>query len=105
MSIRSFTQVNIKRPSLQKNLKKNFHLKGYNIQLIQELKANDHEIVLPLNKNSFSDEAHFEIGRSVNKQNCRIWVRALGLLNDRVYDHNPQHRSCFKIRPYAKKLE
>ena len=35
----------------------------------------------------FSDEAHFDLGRYVNKQNCRIWCTE----NPHAYIENPKH--------------
>ena len=35
----------------------------------------------------FSDEAHFDLGGYVNKQNCRIW----GTENPHVYIEKPTH--------------
>ena len=34
-----------------------------------------------------SDEAHFDLGENVNKQNCRIW----GTENPRAYIEKPTH--------------
>ena len=41
-----------------------------------ECKNGVHQIATQFNnynKNNFSDEAHFDVGGYVNKQNCRIW--------------------------------
>ena len=38
-------------------------------------------------KNNFSDEAHFDLGGYVNKQNCRIW----GTERPHVYIEKPTH--------------
>ena len=35
----------------------------------------------------FSDEAHFDLGEYVNKQNCRIW----GAENPHAYIEKPMH--------------
>ena len=61
----------------------------YKVQLIKELKPIDHPIRFRFAKWAcvrltedadfgkkkiiFSDEVHFDLGRYVNKQNCRIW--------------------------------
>ena len=39
------------------------------------------------NKNIFLDEAHFDLGGYVNKQNCRIW----GTENPHAYIETPTH--------------
>jgi len=69
-------------------LRRDLGLHPYKIQLIQELKVNDHRQrrvfadwvleQLEVNPNFakqiiFSDEAHFWMNGYVNKQNCRIW--------------------------------
>lgn len=71
-----------------KILRKDLHLLPYKIQLVQELKPDDHRLrrefadwahnqleVDPFfyRKILFSDEAHFWLNGYVNKQNCRIW--------------------------------
>ena len=38
-------------------------------------------------KSIFSDEAHFDLGRYVDKQNCRIW----GTENPNAYIEKPTH--------------
>ena len=38
-------------------------------------------------RNIFSDEAHFDLGKYVNKQNCRIW----GTENPHAYIEKPTH--------------
>ena len=50
-------------------------------------------------KNIFSDEAHFDIGGYVNKQNCHIW----GKENPHAYIEKPTHpkRVTKDFRPEA----
>ena len=43
--------------------------------------------ILAKKKNIFSDEAHFDLGGYVNKQNCRIW----GTENPHEYIEKPMH--------------
>ena len=43
--------------------------------------------ILTKKKNYFSDEAHFDLGGYVNKQNCRIW----GTKNLHAYIEKPMH--------------
>ena len=43
--------------------------------------------ILAKKKISFSDEAHFDLGGYVNKQNCRIW----GPENPHAYIEKPTH--------------
>ncbi|GFX87465.1 transposable element Tc3 transposase [Trichonephila clavipes] len=77
-------------------------LRAYKIQLVQELKPNDHQarrrfvdwaqneiaVVPDFHKRIlFSDEAHFWLNGYVNKQNCRIWSEA----NPQVYVETPLH--------------
>ena len=76
--------------TLWKILRKDLGLRAYKIQLVQELKPNDHQVrrrfvewaqneitVVPdfHKRILFSDEAeaHFWLNGYVNKQNCRIW--------------------------------
>lgn len=65
---------------LQKDL--NFHL--YKIQITQTIKVGDYPVRVAFAQNmlrnfdnfdniQFSDEAHFHLNGSVNKQNCRYW--------------------------------
>ena len=46
-------------------------------------------LLLPIleKKIIFSDEAHFDLGWYVNKQNCRIW----GIENPNAYIEKPTH--------------
>ncbi|GFT18322.1 DUF4817 domain-containing protein [Trichonephila clavipes] len=77
--------------TLWKILRKDLGLCAYKIQLVQELKPNDHQarrrfvewaqneiaVVPDFHKRIlFSDEAHFWLNGYVNKQNCRIWSEA-----------------------------
>jgi Helix-turn-helix domain (DUF4817) len=89
MSIRRRSQEVGLCPSTVWNiLRKDLCLHPYKIQLVQELKPNDHSLrrnlaewaqeqlkMDPLfyQKILFSDEAHFWLNGFVNKQNCRIW--------------------------------
>ena len=43
--------------------------------------------ILAKKKIIFSDEAHFDLGGYVNKQNCRIW----GIENPHAYIEKPTH--------------
>ena len=43
--------------------------------------------ILAKKKIRFSDEAHFDLGGYVNKQNCHIW----GTKNPHAYNENPMH--------------
>ncbi|GFX91511.1 DUF4817 domain-containing protein [Trichonephila clavipes] len=88
--------------TLWKILWKDLGLRAYKIQLVQELKQNDHQarrrfvewaqneiaVVPDFHKRIlFSDEAHFWLNGYVNKQNCRIWSEA----NPQVYVETPLH--------------
>ncbi|GFV50670.1 DUF4817 domain-containing protein [Trichonephila clavipes] len=88
--------------TLWKILRKDLGLRAYKIQLVQELKSNDHQArrrfvewaqneiaVVPYfhKRILFSDEAHFWLNGYVNKQNCRIWSEA----NPQVYVETPLH--------------
>ena len=81
-------QLNISRCSVQRILTNDLHLDAYKIQLTQELHPEDHaqrrtfsnwilehqQIECDFSKKIiFTDEAHFQLGGYVNKQNCRIW--------------------------------
>ncbi|GFX56848.1 DUF4817 domain-containing protein [Trichonephila clavipes] len=102
-SIRHRAQELDKCPSiLWKILRKDLGLRAYQIQLVQELKPNDHQerrrfvewtqneiaVVPDFHKRIlFSDEAHFWLNGYVNKQNCRIWSEAI----PQVYVETPLH--------------
>ncbi|GFV57086.1 DUF4817 domain-containing protein [Trichonephila clavipes] len=88
--------------TLWKILRKDLGLRAYKIQLVQELKPNDHQarrrfvewaqneiaVVPDFHKRIlFSDEAHFWLNGYVNKQNCRIWSGA----NPQVYGETLLH--------------
>ncbi|GFU24028.1 DUF4817 domain-containing protein [Trichonephila clavipes] len=88
--------------TLWKILWKDLGLRAYKIQLVQELKPNDHQarrrfvewaqnemaVVPDFHKRILlSDEAHFWLNGYVNKQNCRIWSEA----NPQVYVETPLH--------------
>ncbi|GFY23060.1 DUF4817 domain-containing protein [Trichonephila clavipes] len=88
--------------TLWKILRKDLDLRAYKIQLVQELKPNDHQerrgfvewaqneiaVVPDFHKRIlFSDEAHFWFNGYVNKQNCRISSKA----NPQVYVETPLH--------------
>ncbi|XP_016968744.1 uncharacterized protein LOC127012206 isoform X2 [Drosophila biarmipes] len=77
--------------TLWKILRKDLGLRAYKIQLVQELKPNDHQarrrffecaqneiVVVPdfHKRILFSDEAHFCLNGYVNKQNYRVWSEA-----------------------------
>lgn len=88
--------------TLWKILRKDLGLRAYKIQLVQDLKPNDHQVrrrfvewaqneitVVPdfHKRILFSDEAHFWLNGYVNKQNCRIWSEG----NPQVYVETPLH--------------
>ncbi|GFW35195.1 DUF4817 domain-containing protein [Trichonephila clavipes] len=88
--------------TLWKILRKDLGLRAYKIQLVQELKPNDHQVrrrfveyaqneiaVVPdfHKRILFSDEAHFWLNGYVKKQNCRI----LSETNPQVYVETPLH--------------
>ncbi|GFW66331.1 DUF4817 domain-containing protein [Trichonephila clavipes] len=62
--------------TLWKILRKDLGLRAYKIQLVQELKPNDHQA-----------RPHFWLNGYVDKQNCRIWSEA----NPKVYVETPLH--------------
>ena len=76
----------------------------YKVQFVQELKSIDHPMLFRFakwasvrltedadfgKKTIFSDEAYFDLGGHVNKQNCRIW----GTKNPHSYEYieKPTH--------------
>lgn len=95
-------QLDISRSTLHRILTKDLHMHAYKMQLLQELKPQDHgqrrEFVNWVLENQqedddfsksiiFSDEAHFQLNGYVNTQNCRIW----GEENPRVIHEKPLH--------------
>ena len=98
MSISRRSQhVGLSESTTWRILHKDLSLKAYKIQITQELKPMDHAkrraFVKWVQKQPrdfsqkiiFSDEAHFEIGGHVNKQNCRIWCEE----NPRIIHEKP----------------
>ncbi|CAH1994639.1 unnamed protein product [Acanthoscelides obtectus] len=94
--------LGISTTSLLRILHKDLNVHGYKIPLTQELRRADHfsrrtfsdwlleHRQIDANFSSkimFSDEAHFTLNRTVNKQNCRIWVNE----NPREYQEQPMH--------------
>ncbi|GFV58620.1 transposable element Tc3 transposase [Trichonephila clavipes] len=88
--------------TLWKISRKDLGLRAYKIQLVQELKPNDHQarrrfvewaqneiaVVPDFHKRIlFSDEAHFWLNGYFSKQNCCIWSEA----NPQVYVETPLH--------------
>ena len=81
-------QLNILKTSLSRILHKDLGMTPYKVQLVQEMKPIDHPMRFRFAKWAcdrltedtdvgkkkiiFSDEAHFDLGGYVNKQNCRI---------------------------------
>ena len=96
-------QLNISKTSLRQILHKDLGMTPYKVQLVHELKPIDHPMRFRFakwpcdrliedpdfgkKKNIFSDEAHFDLGGYVNKQNCRIW----GTENPHAYIAKPMH--------------
>ena len=82
-------QLNISETSLRRILHKVLGMMPYKVQLVQELKPIDHPMRFRSAKLAcdrltddadfgrkkiiFSDEAHFDLGGYVNKQNRHIW--------------------------------
>ncbi|CAH1985567.1 unnamed protein product [Acanthoscelides obtectus] len=95
-------ELGISRTSLLRILHKDLNVHAYKIQLTQELRRADHFSRRTLSdwllehrqidanfssKIMFSDEAHFTLNGTVNKQNCRIWANE----NPREYQEQPMH--------------
>lgn len=95
-------EIGLSRSSLHRILKLDLKLHAYKVQLTQQIKIRYHyqrktfaEWTLNqleededfLKKIIFSDEAHFDLGGYVNKQNCRIW----GSENPRIFEEKPMH--------------
>ena len=55
--------------------------------VVYTLENLDLQKILAKKKIIFSDEAHFDLGGYVNKQNCRIW----GTENPHAYIEKPTH--------------
>ena len=86
---RSFQQLNISETSLKGISLKDLGMTPYRVQLVQELNPIDHPMRFRFAKWAcdrltedaefckkkiiYSEEAHFDLGGYVNKQNCRIW--------------------------------
>ena len=51
-------------------------------------------LILAKKKINFSDEAHFNLGRYVNKQTCLIW----GTENPHAYIEKPTHPKRVTVR-------
>ncbi|CAH1962018.1 unnamed protein product [Acanthoscelides obtectus] len=92
-------ELGISRTSLLRILHTDLNVHAYKIQLTQELRRADHfsrrtfsDWLLQIDENfsskiMFSDEAHFTLNGTVNKQNCRIWANE----NPREYREQPMH--------------
>ncbi|CAH1992908.1 unnamed protein product [Acanthoscelides obtectus] len=80
----------ISRTSLLRILHKDLNVHAYKIQLTQEPHWLLEHRQIDANFSSkimFSDEAHFTLNGTVNKQNCRIWANE----NPREYQEQPMH--------------
>lgn len=91
-------ELTISRTSLRRILTKDLKFHPYKLQLVQELKPNDHHLrrafaermlerFRSLNNILFSDEAHFHLSGYVNKQNCRYWA----VENPKLKHQRPLH--------------
>ena len=85
---RQSQQLNISETSLKRILHKNFGMTAYKVQSVQELKPINHPMRFRFAKWAcdrltedadfgkkkiiFSNEAHFDLCKYINKQNCRI---------------------------------
>ena len=100
VSIRSHSQqVGLSVSTAWGILHKDLSLKAYKAQITQELKPLDHLKCRSFfnfineqpadfsQKIMFSDEAHFELGGYVNKQNCCIWCEK----NPLIIHEKPMH--------------
>ena len=97
-------QLNISEISLRRILHKDLGMTPYKGQLFQELKLIDHPMRFLFAKWAklsthrrcrfwqkkiiFSDEAHFDLGEYLNKQNCCIW----GTENPQAYIGKSTHQ-------------
>ena len=82
---RHAAELNISRESVRRNLQRDLRFHPYTITVVQELKARDYvqredfavriQVVFEEEENLIlmSDEAHFHLNGTVNKQNCRYW--------------------------------
>ena len=102
-------QLNISKTSLRRILHKDLSMTPYKVQLVQELKPIDHPMRFrfaqwtldrlteddDFRKNIiFSDEADFDLGVYVNKQNCHIWRTE----NPHAYIEKPMHpKRCHRM--------
>ena len=99
---RRSAQMGIPITTMHRIMHSDLHLFPYKIQLVQSLNAADFitrraycEMILNLNteiidfssKLIMSDEAHFQLNGTVNKQNCRFW----GDMNPRQIHFTPLH--------------
>lgn len=95
-------QLNMCPSSLWNILHHDIGLHAYKIQLVQDLKPNDHQLrrtfgewaegIIAVDDEFprnilFSDEAHFWLNGYVNKQNCRIWSKD----NPQAFVQKPLH--------------
>ena len=95
-------QLNISETSLRRILYKDLGMTPHKAQLVQEFKPTDHSMRFRCAKRAcnrlteyadfakkiiFGDEAHFDLGGYVNKQNWRIW----GTENPHAYIEKPIH--------------
>lgn len=80
--------LNLKKTTVHKIIKKDLEFHPYKIQITQKIKQSDYGLRLTYARTMlgrfprprgyeniiFSDEAHFLLDGSVNKQNCRYWA-------------------------------
>lgn len=103
-STRKLTQqVNMRRTTVRRILRRDLRLYPYKTQVVQELKPPDRQSRVrfahwflaqcPTDNDPFlnnlltSDEAHFQLNGFVNKQNCRFW----GATNPHLIHEVPLH--------------
>ena len=97
---RRLQQLNISEISLKRIVHKDLGMTPKKVQLVQELKPIDHPMRFRFAKWAtywrcrfwqkkiiFSDEAYFDLGGYVDKQNCLIW----DLENMHAYIEKPTH--------------
>lgn len=91
-------ELSVSRTTLRRILKEDLKLHPYKLQLVQDLKPNDHNLrrdfvetmferFRSFNNILFSDEAHFHLNGHVNKQNSRYWASE----NPRFKHQKPLH--------------